>query len=80
MADVRARLDDLVERVRNGEEFLVQEGGEDVCRIGPAQPRSMTTEAFVALLKRLPRPDDAYLDEVEKVARNQPEVPPSPWE
>ena len=80
ISDVSSRFEDLVERIKNGEEFLVHKGGEDVCRIGPAQPRRLTGESLVALLKQLPRPDDAYLDEVERAARNQPELPASPWE
>jgi antitoxin (DNA-binding transcriptional repressor) of toxin-antitoxin stability system len=80
IADIAARLDDLLDRVKAGEEFLVHRGGEDVCRIGPVESHPLTGERLVELLRALPRPDDAYLDDVERAARDQPELPASPWE
>jgi antitoxin (DNA-binding transcriptional repressor) of toxin-antitoxin stability system len=80
ITDVSRQLDDLVERARKGEEFVVERGGEAVCRIGPAGRRGATVSDLADLLDRLPRPDDAFWDEVEQVTRNQPPVPPSPWE
>ena len=37
-------------------------------------------EPPVRLLQVTPRPDDAYFDAVEEIARNQPALPETPWE
>lgn len=80
LSEAAGHLDDLVERVRAGEEFVVEKAGKDVLRIGPAKPRGMLGRDLIELLDRLPAPDDAYFDEVEKVARNQGEPPANQWE
>ena len=71
---------DLVNRVRyRGEEFIVERGGQAVCRIVPAGPPAFTALELAQLLRSLPRPDDAYFTAVEEAARRQPALPKSPW-
>jgi len=71
---------DLLNRVRyRGEEFVVERGGEPVCRIVPAQPVKRTLADLVRILESAPKPDTAYWDTVEKITRRQPKVPKSPW-
>ena len=72
---------DILNRVRyHGEAFVVERGGEPICRISPVAGASGFTAAdLLKLLDVAPAPDPAYLDTVEAVARNQPQLPGSPW-
>jgi len=72
---------DILNRVRyRGETFLVERGGEPVCRISPAEaPKRSTLGDLVRLLRALPVPDVGYMDSVEQISRKQPRVPGSPW-
>ena len=72
---------DLINRVLyRGEVFVVERGGQPVCRIVPARPVKFTLGDLVQLLKTIPKPDPAYWDAVEEANRNQPPLPESPWE
>jgi len=73
---------DILNRVRyRGEAFVVERGGEPICRISPVAGASGFTAAdLLKLLEVAPAPDPAYLDAVEAVARNQPLLPGSPWD
>lgn len=71
---------DLLNRVRyRGEAFVVERGGEPVCRVVPARPPARTLRELVRLLRSMPKPDPAYWDAVEEVVTRQPELPRSPW-
>ena len=73
---------DLLARVRyRGEEFVIEKGGEPMCRVVPVGARNVRSTAaeFAQALARFPHPDRAYLDVVEKLARTQPKVPGSRW-
>ncbi len=74
-------LSDLLNRVRyRGESFVVERGGEAVCRIIPAGPPRCTVAELVRALKAAPRPDAEYLDTVEDVAKKQPRLSKrDPW-
>ena len=63
-----------------GEAFVIERGGKPVARIGPASPTHLTGADFAALIARLPRPDDEYLDLIEHLARRQHPIEPPPWE
>ena len=80
ISEVDGHLNDLIGRVKAGEEFVVEQAGEDVLRIGPAKPRQMLGRDLIELLKRLPRPDDQFFDDVESATNNQGELPPNRWE
>ena len=72
---------DLVNRVLyRGEVFVVERGGQPVCRIVPARPAKFTLREFAQLLKTIPKPDPAYWDDLEGIQRKQPPLPDSPWE
>jgi prevent-host-death family protein len=72
---------DLVNRVLyRGEVFVIERGGQPVCRIVPAGPRKFTLRDWVQLLKTIPKPDPGYWDAVADVRRKQPPLPDSPWE
>jgi prevent-host-death family protein len=73
-------LSELLNRVRyRGESFVVERGGEPVCRIVPARPARCTVADLVRALKAAPSPDADYLDAVEAVTKKQPKVPRDPW-
>lgn len=78
---VRA-FSDILNRVRyRGETFVVERGGEPICRITPvSSPVRFTGKDLVKLLEQVPRPDDGYLEAVEAAATEQPTLPGSPWE
>jgi len=74
---------DVVSQVRyRGQEFIVEKGGEAVCRIGPVgvtHARS-TLGDFVRLLQDLPPVDDGYRRLLGQIGRRQGKLPRSPWE
>ena len=70
---------DLVNRVYyKGETFVVERGGEPVCKISPAAPERFTGAEFVEPLSKLPRPDHEYFDVIELNKKQEP-LGPSPW-
>jgi antitoxin (DNA-binding transcriptional repressor) of toxin-antitoxin stability system len=73
----------VVARVRyRGEEFVVEKGGEPVCRISSAGPSPHFTAADLGrLLGELPLPDEGFVAEVKAAIRKQPKTSKvSPWE
>ena len=75
---------DVVSRVRyQGEEFIVEKGGEAVCLISPVgagRAAKSTIGDFLRLLEELAPVDDDYRQTVLKVTRKQGKTPRSPWE
>ena len=73
---------DLLNRIRyRGEEFVVERGGEAVCRMTPAAPpKRLTLGHLVSLLRELPKPDAGFAPTVRRATRNQGRLPRSPWE
>lgn len=61
-------------------ESLTKHLPDKVCQISPVPPKQLTLADLVRLLENLPRPDDAYFDDVEKATRNEPTIPESRWE
>jgi prevent-host-death family protein len=71
---------DILNRVAyRGEEFVVERGGEAVCRIVPARPARLTLNELSLLLDTIPKPDAAFWDELEALSKRQPKVPESAW-
>lgn len=78
--DAARRFSDLLNRVYyRGEEFVIERGGQPVCRIVPARPGRFTLADLVGRLASIPKPDKSYWDAVEKASRNQPPAPKSVW-
>ncbi len=75
---------DVVSRVRyRGEEFIVEKGGEAVCRIIPvasSRAAKSTIGDFLRLLEELPPVDDGYRKTIRALTRRQGKLPRSPWE
>lgn len=73
-------LSELLNRVRyRGEEFVIERGGQPVCRMVPAGPSGFTLGDLAQLLDSIAKPDAGYWRAVEQAARKQPKVPKSPW-
>ena len=72
---------DLLNRIRyRGEEFVVERGGEPVCRMTPAAPpRRLSLRELASLLREVPSADADYASDVRRAARKQGRLPPSPW-
>jgi antitoxin (DNA-binding transcriptional repressor) of toxin-antitoxin stability system len=73
---------DILNRVRyRGETFVIERGGEPVCRMTPvAAPGRFTAKDLARLLETHPRPDALYLDAVEEAVASQSTLPGSAWE
>jgi antitoxin (DNA-binding transcriptional repressor) of toxin-antitoxin stability system len=82
--DAARSFSEVVARVRyRGEEFVVEKGGEAVCRIspvGPAPGGTSTLGDLLQMLRELPAVDDEYRKTVRAVVRKQGKLPRSPWE
>ncbi len=74
------RFSDILNRVvYRREEFVIERGGEPVCRIIPAGPPRCTLADLHHLLSAIPKPDPAFWDEVEELSKNQVDAPKSSW-
>ena len=72
---------DLLKRVLyRGEEFVIERGGEPVCRMVPARPPRCTGADLVQLFRSVPKPDKKYWDVLEEITKGQPSAPKSPWQ
>jgi antitoxin (DNA-binding transcriptional repressor) of toxin-antitoxin stability system len=71
---------DLINRVRyRGEEFVIERGGQPVCRVVPVRPVGRTVADLVQVLRSTPAPDPGYWDALEEIIEHQPALPKSPW-
>jgi antitoxin (DNA-binding transcriptional repressor) of toxin-antitoxin stability system len=73
---------DLLNRIRyRGEEFVVERGGEPVCRMMPATAaQRLTLRELLALLQEIPLPDPDFAADVRLAVRRQGRPPGSAWE
>ena len=70
------RLSDILNRViHRREEFVIERGGEPVCRIVPAGPSPCTLADLSHLLSAIPKPDPAFWNEVEALTESEFNVP-----
>ena len=72
---------DLLNRIRyRGEEFVIERGGEAVCRMTPTTaPKRVTGKELLAIIRELPRPDPGFAKDVEDVIKRQGRAPRSRW-
>jgi hypothetical protein len=79
--DAVRTFSDLLNRIRyRREEFLVERGGEAICRMTPAGSAGLTLGELAALLRALPRPDAGFSADVRAAVKGQGRPPRSPWE
>ena len=63
---------DLLNRVRyRGEQFVVEHGGEPICRIVPAGSAKFTLADLAQLMETAPKPDAGYERAVKKAIHSQ---------
>ena len=74
-------LSDILSRAQyRGESFVVERNGEPVATVGPPElPRGATLQELVTALRKLPRPDEKFADDLEKIHAAQGEYQPSKW-
>ena len=71
---------DILNRVRyRGETFIVERGGEPICRIEPATVPSGKLSDVVRLMEAAQKLDDGWADAVERATKKQPKLPRDPW-
>jgi antitoxin (DNA-binding transcriptional repressor) of toxin-antitoxin stability system len=67
---------ELLDRVcYSGETFVIERGGEPVCKMSHVTPLRFTGADFLTLLHSLPKPDPGYWDAVEERTKQTPTVP-----
>lgn len=72
-------LSELINRVRYRlEEFVIERGGEPVCRLVPAVQICKGSD-LQKLMAAIPKPDPEFWNAVEEVVCHQPELPGTPW-
>jgi antitoxin (DNA-binding transcriptional repressor) of toxin-antitoxin stability system len=68
VADLETRLNDVLERVRRGEQFAIERDGKVIASIIPPNLRpSITWGEFVSTYHMRPRPDDRFADDLEAI-------------
>lgn len=72
---------DLLNRIRyRGEEFVIERGGEPICRMSPAAPASrLTLRELAAVLREVPAADAGFASDIGRTVRSQGRLPRSPW-
>jgi hypothetical protein len=78
--DAVRTFSDLLNRIRyRREEFLVERGGETICRMTPAGSAGLTLGELAALLRALPSPDPKFARDVRDATKGQGKPPRSTW-
>jgi antitoxin (DNA-binding transcriptional repressor) of toxin-antitoxin stability system len=68
VADLELRLNDVLDRVRRGEQIAIERDGEVIATIVPPDFRpGITWGEFVATYHERPRPDDRFADDLEAI-------------
>jgi antitoxin (DNA-binding transcriptional repressor) of toxin-antitoxin stability system len=72
---------DLLNRIRyRGDEFIIERGGEAVCRMTPAMaPKRVTGRELAAIIREVPHPDTRFAKDVHEAIKRQGRVPRSRW-
>ena len=78
-ADLVECLDEVLDRVRSGERFAIEQEGEVVAEIGPRAAKSgITWGEFLDMYFEWPRPDDRFADDLEAIQAEQGTLPEPP--
>ena len=74
------KLPDLLARVKNDhEQFVIEFDGKPVATLGPTEDTGVTWREFAARYTTLPRPDDAFADDLEAIHASQRPIDPPEW-
>ncbi len=67
-AALAERLDEVLDRASQGEEFAIERDGEVFAILGPPPVKpGITWGEFIAKYPDLPRPDDRFADDLEAI-------------
>jgi antitoxin (DNA-binding transcriptional repressor) of toxin-antitoxin stability system len=79
--ELAKNLSDVLSRAQyRGESFVIERNGEQVATLGPPElPRGPTLYELVQELRKLPRPDDRFADDLEEIHSAQRTLPASKW-
>ena len=81
VADLERRLNDVLDRVRRGEQFSIERDGEVIAMLSPASKKSgITVRELVAQIGDLQMPGDGFADDLEAIQAEQgwPRYPNGP--
>jgi antitoxin (DNA-binding transcriptional repressor) of toxin-antitoxin stability system len=81
VADLATNLTEVLDRVREGEQFQIERDGEIIATIRPSDFKpGITWGEFVATYHLRPRPDDRFADDLDAIQAEQgiAEVPEWP--
>lgn len=79
--DAARRFSDLLNRIHyRGEAFVIERGGEPICRMGPVGPVSRSLADLHRLLGSIPAPDIEFWDDIEAGRSTEQSLPKSPWD
>jgi antitoxin (DNA-binding transcriptional repressor) of toxin-antitoxin stability system len=79
VADLAASLIEVLDRARQGEEFVIEHDGAMIATLGPPKVQSgITWGEFVAIYYDLPRPDPGFADDLEAIQAEQPPMSAPP--
>ena len=74
------RVSDILNRViYRGESFVIERGGQPVCRIQPVGPTHCTLDDFIAMVSAAPKPGRKFTDDLEQITRDQPPAQEPQW-
>jgi antitoxin (DNA-binding transcriptional repressor) of toxin-antitoxin stability system len=76
IADFSRDPEAILDRVRCGDSFLIEQDGEAVAALDPVGSRSAATwRTLATALRDVPRGDPAFAADLEEIQRDQPDVP-----
>jgi antitoxin (DNA-binding transcriptional repressor) of toxin-antitoxin stability system len=69
-------LSDVLNRIRyRGEEFVVERNGEAIAKLGPVEPAGIKWKELLERYPDLPRPDDTFADDLERIQAEMNRLP-----
>lgn len=79
--DAARRFSDLLNRIHyRGEVFVIERGGEPICRMGPVGRVSRNLSDLHRFLGTIPGPDIEFWDDIEAGRSTDQGLPDSPWD
>ena len=78
-ADLPARLPELLRRVRGGETFLGEEGGQTIAQLSGPPVEGATWDVLVRRLARARTGDGSFTSDLKAVQASQPAAEPCRW-
>lgn len=78
--ELASRLTEVLDRVREGERFVVERDGVRVAElVPPDEPPGITARELIERIGNLPMPGDRFADDLEAIQADQRPVGPVEW-